>query len=103
MVPDSAIKKKKFKNSDDYENDPSFSLMTKTQYQEVIPEEIYSKEEALYFTYPASRPDRRLDYIFYEKGHKMMKAEVFPSQVSDHLPIRAIFQIGSPRVNPFSL
>lgn len=101
MIPDSAIKRRKFFNDDDYENDPSFSLMAKSHLSEVIPEEIYSKDESSYFTFPAWKPDRRLDYIFYEKGHKMIKAEVLPSSVSDHLPVRASFQIGTPKFNPY--
>jgi endonuclease/exonuclease/phosphatase (EEP) superfamily protein YafD len=31
-----------------------------------------------------------------------MKAEVLPSASSDHLPLRAIFQISEPRFNPYS-
>jgi endonuclease/exonuclease/phosphatase family metal-dependent hydrolase len=102
MVPTEATKKSKFFNDDDYENDSSFDLMSKSGLSEVIPQDIYMKDEALYFTFPASKPDRRLDYIFFKSRLKMMKAEVLPSALSDHLPLRAIFQIGSPNFNPYS-
>ncbi len=102
MVPTGATKKSKFFNTDEYENDASFEVMNKSGMQEVIPEEIYLKDENQYFTFPAWNPDRRLDYIFYQPELKMMKAEILPSALSDHLPLRASFQIDSPRFNPYS-
>lgn len=103
MLPMSAAKKTKFENGDDYENDPGHELMQKSGLMEVIPDDIYAQSEATYFTFPSWKPDRRLDYIFYRPELKMMKAEVLPSALSDHLPLRATFQIGSPKVNPYSL
>lgn len=103
MVPDAATQKSKFINGDDYENDLSFSLMSESGLDEVVPMDIYEKSEKDYFTFPSSHPDRRLDYIFYQRGLKLMKAEVLTSTLSDHLPVRAIFQINSPKVNPYSL
>jgi endonuclease/exonuclease/phosphatase family metal-dependent hydrolase len=102
MVPTSALKKSKFFNDDDYENDSSYELMKKSNLFEVIPEEIYGKDEARFFTFPAWSPDRRLDYIWYNSSLKMMKAEVLPSASSDHLPLKATFQINGPRFNPYS-
>lgn len=102
MLPASAAKRSKFFNDDNYENDQSFELMMGSGLQEVVPDEIYAKDESLFFTFPAWAPDRRLDYIFYKTGLKMMKAEVLPSALSDHLPLRASFQIDSPRINPYS-
>lgn len=102
MVPSSALKKSKFFNSDDYENDSSYELMKESTLLEVIPEEIYAKDEARFFTFPAWTPDRRLDYIWYHSSLKMMKAEVLPSASSDHLPLKATFQINGPRFNPYS-
>jgi endonuclease/exonuclease/phosphatase family metal-dependent hydrolase len=103
MVPASAAKKARFKNStDDYENDESYNLMLRSELLEVIPENIYSLDEARYFTFPASKPDRRLDYIFFNKSLKMIKAEVLPSALSDHLPLKASIQIAEPKFNPYS-
>jgi endonuclease/exonuclease/phosphatase family metal-dependent hydrolase len=104
MLPASASRRSRFQDSkDDYEDDTSYELMMKSGLLEVVPDEIYATDEALYFTFPSSRPDRRLDYIFYRPELKMMKAEVLPSALSDHLPIRATFQIDSPKINPYSL
>jgi endonuclease/exonuclease/phosphatase family metal-dependent hydrolase len=102
MVPKSATKKSKFFNNDDYENDSSYEIMLKSRLFEVIPDEIYAKDEVMFFTYPADKPDRRLDYIWYKSGLKMMKAEVLISTSSDHLPLKASFQIDAPRFNPYS-
>ena len=103
MVPDAATQKSKFINGDDYTGDQSFSLMSESGLDEVIPMDIYELSEKDYFTFPSSKPDRRLDYIFYQRGLKLMKAEVLSSALSDHLPLSAIFQIDSPKINPYSL
>ncbi|MBA2406178.1 MAG: endonuclease/exonuclease/phosphatase family protein [Bdellovibrionales bacterium] len=103
IVPPSALKKRRFKGSeDDYENDSSYEAMLESELQEVIPDNIYALDEARYFTFPASGPDRRLDYIFYNKSFKMIKAEVLPSALSDHLPLKASIQIAEPKFNPYS-
>lgn len=103
MVPKSATKKSKFSDTDDYEGDQSYSMMEKSGLLEVIPDEIYLQNEKSYFTYPAKSPDRRLDYIFHSRSLKLMRAEVLSSEVSDHLPLKASFQIGPPKINPYSL
>jgi endonuclease/exonuclease/phosphatase family metal-dependent hydrolase len=103
MLPTSANKRSKFFNDDEYENDSSYERMVSSGLSEVIPNDIYSKDESSYFTFPSWSPDRRLDYIWFKPGLKMMKAEVLPSASSDHLPLRATFQIDSPRFNPYSL
>ena len=75
--------------------------MKKSGMEEVIPEEIYGKDEPRFFTFPSWKPDRRLDYIYFKKGLKMMRAEVLPSALSDHLPLKASFQISGPNFNPY--
>jgi len=103
MLPPSAAKKSRFiTNKDEYENDQSYFEMMKSGLFEVIPDDIYALDEATYMTFPASKPERRLDYIFYEKGIKKIKAEILPSALSDHLPLKAIFQISNPNFNPYS-
>jgi endonuclease/exonuclease/phosphatase family metal-dependent hydrolase len=102
MVPSSATKKSRFLDStDDYENDPSYEVMKKSGLSEVIPDSIYTLNESAYFTFPSNRPDRRLDYIFFDPRLKMIKAEVLPSALSDHLPLQASIQIGNPVFNPY--
>lgn len=103
MLPASASKRSKFKNSkDEYENDSSYDELLKSGLLEVIPDEIYVQDESRYFTFPSTRPDRRIDYIWYRPSLKMMKAEILPSVLSDHLPLRATFQIDGPRFNPYA-
>jgi endonuclease/exonuclease/phosphatase family metal-dependent hydrolase len=103
MLPASATKRSKFQsNKDEYENDLSFDEMIKSGLSEVIPDAIYALDENAYFTFPSSRPERRLDYIFFNPTFKMIKAEVLPSALSDHLPLRATLQISSPKFNPYS-
>jgi endonuclease/exonuclease/phosphatase family metal-dependent hydrolase len=102
-VPPSAVKKRRFPGkTDDYENDLTYEGMLKSELLEVIPDSIYALDESRYFTFPASRPNRRLDYIFYDKDLKMIKAEVLPSALSDHLPLKASIQIATPKFNPYS-
>lgn len=103
-LPPSATKKRNFLNStDDYENDSSYSEMEKSELLEVIPDNIYALDEVRYFTFPSTKPNRRLDYIFYNKELKMIKAEVLPSALSDHMPLKASIQIAAPKFNPYSL
>jgi endonuclease/exonuclease/phosphatase family metal-dependent hydrolase len=101
-VPPNALKRSKFYNEDDYENDSTYEVLLGSGLTEVVPDEIYAQSESTYFTFPAWAPDRRLDYIWYKPVLKMMKAEVLPSASSDHLPLRASFQIDGPRFNPYS-
>lgn len=102
-LPKSATKKNKLSTADDYENDTSYELMMNSGLLDVIPDEIYVLNESRYFTFPSNGPERRLDYIFYHKDLKMMKAEILPSGVSDHLPLKASFQIASPKFHPYEL
>jgi endonuclease/exonuclease/phosphatase family metal-dependent hydrolase len=41
------------------------------------------------FTNPASDPRRRIDYVFVGPGITAQAADVLPSRISDHLPVRA--------------
>lgn len=102
MLPSVASKRSRFFNDDDYENDLSYEGMLKANLGEVVPNDIYIQDESRFFTFPSWKPDRRLDYIWYQTGLKMMKAEVLPSALSDHLPIKASFQISSPKFNLYS-
>lgn len=105
MVPTEAAKKTKFPDGDDnYENDMSYDLLKKTSLKDVIPEDIYGKNESLYWTYPTDRANRKLDYIFYKEELRFIKVEVLleASTLSDHFPMRASFQLGAAQFNPYS-
>jgi endonuclease/exonuclease/phosphatase family metal-dependent hydrolase len=38
-------------------------------------------------TFPASAPDRRIDYLYVDGGTRCERAQVLPSQASDHRPL----------------
>lgn len=63
--------------------------------QEVVPTSVYAADESAWFTFPASDPNRRLDYIFHGDGLSMVRAEVptFDAPASDHLPVVARFRL----------
>jgi endonuclease/exonuclease/phosphatase family metal-dependent hydrolase len=44
-------------------------------------------------TFPADRPERRIDYIFAPASWKLLEHRVIETDVSDHLPIVAVFQV----------
>ena len=102
MLPSVATKTSNFLNStDNYNEDNSYEIVSRSGLKEIIPNEIYDKDEATYFTFPSSRPSRRLDYIWYKSDYKMIKAEVLNSALSDHLPLRAVLQIRVPEFNQY--
>lgn len=99
-VPDGAMKRSGFSNpADRYESDPSFSIMAKLPYKEVVDLAAYLRREELWFSFPSNRPDRRLDYIFFAGNWVLMQAEVVNgahAEVSDHLPVKATFKFFEP-------
>ena len=44
-------------------------------------------------TYPAARPDRRIDYIFAPKGWELVRQEVIDCPLSDHRPVVAVYRL----------
>lgn len=100
MLPDGAMKRSAFSDpTTSYENDPTFSVVTKLGYKEVVDLGSYLRQEDLWFTFPSVRPDRRLDYLFYRPDWTLIKSEVFAGlhpEVSDHLPVRATFKFFDP-------
>ena len=80
--------------SDDYTGDMSFR-----NFQIGLPEnytEALEQDSVFLNTFPAKRPNRRLDYIFYDKNRlKLLEANVIQdlADVSDHLPVIAKFVV----------
>jgi len=62
---------------------------------EVVPKDVYAADERQWFTFPAHKPNRRLDYIFHGAGLKLVSAEVpqMDAPPSDHLPVVARFEV----------
>ncbi len=46
------------------------------------------------FSYPADKPVKRLDHIFYSKGVRAKKAWVVETLASDHIPVVADIELG---------
>ena len=46
------------------------------------------------FSYPADKPVKRIDHIFYSKGVRAKKAWVVETQASDHIPVVADVEVG---------
>lgn len=63
--------------------------------QEVVPDSVYTAAESDWFTFPASAPNRRLDYIFHGERLALVSAEVpkLSPSPSDHLPVVARFSL----------
>jgi endonuclease/exonuclease/phosphatase family metal-dependent hydrolase len=45
------------------------------------------------FTFPATEPDRQIDYVFTANGVETLDAAVIDTQASDHLPIRSTHRL----------
>jgi endonuclease/exonuclease/phosphatase family metal-dependent hydrolase len=101
MLPQGALKKSGFDNPmDDYESDKSFLLLSALPHQEIVEHSSYLQREEAWFTFPSNKPDRRLDYIFHLKSWPLISAEIYrplKAEVSDHLPIKAIFKLFDPK------
>jgi len=52
------------------------------------------------FTFPANKPDSRIDYIFTSEDVKICTGEVINTNVSDHLPITAELVLKKTSFNP---
>lgn len=105
MVPTDASKKRNFPDGEDnYENDQSYEKIKNTALKDVTPEDIYLKNESLYWTFPTNKASRKLDYIFYRSDLRFIKVEVVleASTLSDHYPMKASFQLGTVQFNPYS-
>jgi endonuclease/exonuclease/phosphatase family metal-dependent hydrolase len=62
---------------------------------EVVPAKVYAANEKPWFTFPAHKPNRRLDYVFHSEGLSLISAEVpvMTNPPSDHLPIVVRFEL----------
>jgi endonuclease/exonuclease/phosphatase family metal-dependent hydrolase len=70
-------------------------LKQKGELAEVVPDMINRLDESPSFTYPSVNPTRRLDYMFYSPGMRLLRWSVDRSAGtgSDHLPLIAVFGI----------
>lgn len=89
LIPDNALKRERFAGypDDNYLKDNSFKELQKLD---------FGFSDAATFTFPAHRPDRKLDYILYNpKVFNLKNSKVLKTQESDHLPIISILEINN--------
>lgn len=72
----------------DFNAEPESDEMKKIKalFQPVDPEELRP-------TFPANKPEHKIDYIFYSAHWKLAKSFLIESQASDHLPLGAEFEL----------
>ena len=92
-VPPEATKKDGFGDEPelDQRSDQSIAALRTLGLRETIPAERYSREEALSLTFPADKPSRRLDYLFFSESFYLGSGHVMNhlGPQSDHRPIFA--------------
>ena len=64
------------------------------KYKMAFPE-MMSQAAFSYLPFGASKPDRKIDYLFYGGPLELVDAEVLTNadQISDHLPLRVKFKM----------
>ena len=88
-------KNKVFGSTENYKDDQTMSLINdKLPLKEVIVDEDYFLDPQSYFTFSSHKPDRRLDYIFFDNNlMKLKEAKIGPrNDLSDHFPVQAVFR-----------
>lgn len=80
-IPDQALKRSNFAGfpEDNYQSDQTYNILLSMGYSQSLANDM---------TFPAHRPDRKLDYILYKKDiFTLIDAKVINTQQSDHRPI----------------
>lgn len=98
-VPSVALKKSGFYDEVDYFEDTSLESIASVDFNDVIDLPTYQTGESAYFTFPSDKPDRKIDYIFYQKKWTPLKSSIIPfegSLPSDHFPLVSEFNLFKP-------
>lgn len=79
-------------DSDVYELDSTLAILSGNDgYRESVPDSLYLSNPDRWFTFPAKAPNRRLDYLFFQAGVKILDVKVIQTgELSDHLPVFAV-------------
>lgn len=73
-----------------YQDDASRKLAQLKNYQDCIDKDDELKNEKKFFTFPTDKPDRRLDYIWFNNTkYKVKETQVLKNNVSDHFPLQS--------------
>jgi endonuclease/exonuclease/phosphatase family metal-dependent hydrolase len=94
MIPTYSEKTKDFEGyDDDYTGDTSFDLMINSGFKTTFNDADFKNSPQVYYTFPSSQPDRRLDYFFVKKEYDILSSRVIDSKVSDHRPISVVISL----------
>jgi len=100
-TPSEAKKRNEFGDhtDDSYVGDDTLGLFRSVhKFSEAIQIDDYVANEARYFTFPSTVPNRRLDYIFVNKSNRFFDGRVVDAgDVSDHLPFMVKIELNSNR------
>lgn len=103
-TPPEAAKRHDFADEpeQDQRQDRSVATLRETGLQEIIPADRYRLNETQALTFPAPKPTRRLDYLYYSASFSLEKGRVLTEvgPLSDHLPLFASFLLKKPPPNP---
>lgn len=92
-VPPEAAKKNGFGDEPDLDqrSDKSIATIRSLNLRETIPPDRYHREEPISLTFPADKPTRRLDYLFFSDAFYLGSGHVMNhlGPLSDHRPIFA--------------
>lgn len=94
-TPTVATKKHAFEDypEDDYREDGAYQqLQNIPNMRDTISQEEYAADEALWFTFPSTSPERKLDYIFIADKLSVDSKQIIQTTASDHLPIVTTLQ-----------
>ncbi len=89
-IPPEASVRKGFPDEPDCDmsRDRSVETVRKLGWAEIIPPTRYRSDEAAALTFPADRPNRRLDYLYVSPGFTIQSGRIVheAETLSDHLP-----------------
>ncbi len=95
-IPPEATLRKDFPDEPetDMTSDRSISVLRKLGLREIIEESRYKENEQAALSFPAFKPNRRLDYLFFSKNFQMKEGRIAKEagELSDHLPTFAVLK-----------
>ncbi|MEO1233288.1 MAG: endonuclease/exonuclease/phosphatase family protein [Myxococcota bacterium] len=92
-VPPEATQRSGYADEPDnsHVDDPTLEIIRGVQgLVDTVPGPAYLENEEAWFTFPAHEPNRKLDYLMYGAGYRVVSVEVprgLAGDLSDHLPL----------------
>jgi endonuclease/exonuclease/phosphatase family metal-dependent hydrolase len=96
-IPPEATQKRGFPDEEnaDFTDDETMAIVRAMQgFRDSVTVGEYVSHERAHFTFPADRPNRRLDYVFVSGEGSVETARVLRvGALSDHLPVRVVVRV----------